>query len=155
MQLNPDYILLFSSWCLNLDRHCKLLMRSKREFQHKNIIYRKLKAFINLCASGQTGSRRQQWHMHLWHILKWTFLQMLATSSERYYSLITWPLPISPQSSLNKSMRLPIFINLSPIFIAQFCFFVLFLLYHFSCKLKIRNRIVKDPDEVAEDCMTL
>ena len=34
-------------------------------------------------------------------------------------------------------------------------FFVLFLLYHFSCKLKIGNRIVKDPDEVAEDCMTL
>ena len=34
-------------------------------------------------------------------------------------------------------------------------FFVLFLLYHFSCKLKIGNRIVKDPNEVAEDCMTL
>ena len=48
-----------------------------------------------------------------------------------------------------------IFINLSPIFIAQFRFFVLFLLYHLSCKLKIGNRIVKDPDEVAEDCMTL
>ena len=38
---------------------------------------------------------------------------------------------------------------------AQFHFFVLFLFYHFSCKLKIGNRIVKDPDEVAEDCMTL
>ena len=37
----------------------------------------------------------------------------------------------------------------------NFIFFVLFLLYHFSCKLKIGNRIVKDPDEVAEDCMTL
>ena len=31
-------------------------------------------------------------------------------------------LPISPQSSVNKSMWLPIFINLGPIFIAQFCF---------------------------------
>ena len=48
-----------------------------------------------------------------------------------------------------------IFINLSPIFIAQFRFFILFLFYHFSCKLKIVNRTVKDPDEVAEDCMTL
>ena len=36
-----------------------------------------------------------------------------------------------------------------------FSFFILLLLYHFSCKLKIENRIVKDPDEVAEDCMTL
>ena len=34
-------------------------------------------------------------------------------------------------------------------------FFVLFLLYHFICKMKIGNRIVKDPDEVAENCMTL
>ena len=34
-------------------------------------------------------------------------------------------------------------------------FIGLFLLYHFSCKIKIGNRIVKDPDEVAEDCMTL
>ena len=41
-----------------------------------------------------------------------------------------------------------IFINLGPISIAQFCFFILFLLYHFSCKMKIGNRIVKDPDEV-------
>ena len=48
-----------------------------------------------------------------------------------------------------------IFINLGPIFIAQFRFFILFLLYDFSCKLEIGNRIAKDPDEVAEDCMTL
>ena len=48
-----------------------------------------------------------------------------------------------------------IFINLSPIFIEQFHFLVLFLLYHFSCKMKIGNRIVKDPDKAAEDCMTL
>ena len=41
-----------------------------------------------------------------------------------------------------------IFINLGPISIAQFCFFILFLLYHFSCKMKIGNRIVKDLDEV-------
>ena len=34
-------------------------------------------------------------------------------------------------------------------------FFILFLLDHFSCKLKIGNKIVKDPNEVAEDCMTL
>ena len=34
-------------------------------------------------------------------------------------------------------------------------FLILFLLYNFSCKMKIGNRIVKDPDEVAEDCMTL
>ena len=34
-------------------------------------------------------------------------------------------------------------------------FFVLILLYHFSCKIKIGNRIVKDPNEVAEDCMIL
>ena len=67
-----------------------------------------------------------------------------------------WTAQVWATSSRTSNRRKDaIFINLGPIFVAQFRFFVLILLYNFSCKIKIGNRIVKDPNEVAEDCMIL
>ena len=62
----------------------------------------------------------------------------------------TRSLPISPQSSVNKSMWLPIFINLGPIFIAQFhfsfCFYFIILVVNWWLEIglsKIRMKLLK------------
>ena len=93
------------------------------------------------------------------------------SKSERYYSTImsnertrkrrtrvrgqvtdetTRSLPISPQSSVNKSMRLPIFINLGPIFMAQFhfsfCFYFIILVVNWRLEIglsKIPMKLLK------------
>ena len=62
----------------------------------------------------------------------------------------TRSLPISPQSSVNKSMWLPIFINLGPIFIAQFrflfCFYFIILVVDWRLEIglsKVPMKLLK------------
>ena len=84
-----------------------------------------------------------------------TTARLLATSMETSYPRKD---AIFTNFSLIFSKQIHVAANLHQSWSNLHCtisFFVLFLLYHFSCKLKIGNRIVKDPDEVTEDCMTL